>query len=100
MKTTSFRLACYGCDAAIDGTADQKDAKAAGWRNIKRQQSYQEATTTYEPDDAPPGYSVLDWYTHIGDCPDCAAELERMSKRATDSTATSVRGVRDERSGK
>lgn len=68
-----IRLACIGCDRQdFDGITPRElsQAIANGWRHVRREQTYAEACRTY--DEPPPGYSALDWWTHLGWCPDCA----------------------------
>ena len=65
-----IRLACVDCDRDdCDGVAEIP----AGWVDVSEVSSLAEALTTYEEGDGEPpeGYSVLDWYTHLGWCPDC-----------------------------
>jgi hypothetical protein len=49
-----------------------------GWKEVERVRSYREACETCtNPEDEPPEFSVLGWWTHIGYCPECAKELDR-----------------------
>jgi hypothetical protein len=81
MKTPTsgktIRLACDECDRDdMDGItyAELLAAKKAGWKGVIRVQTYAQSLKTYDhPADEPPGYSILDWMTHIGDCPECEA---------------------------
>lgn len=67
-KHGPYRLACQGCDRDdFDGVK----RLPKGWDYIRRVQSLKESLTTYDRDEYPKGYSVLDWYTHMGICPDC-----------------------------
>jgi hypothetical protein len=73
------RLACHDCDIDhFDGITEDElaDLIAKGeWQDIEEQRTYEEACRTYGPDEQePPGWSVLEWFTHIGLCPDCVAE--------------------------
>jgi hypothetical protein len=81
------RLACRECARDdMDGiTPGQLEAAlAAGWQNVSEFQSYEESCRTYELHETPPpGYSVLDWYTHIGLCPRCAAEEDARANERT-----------------
>ena len=74
------RLACRECDREDFDCISQPQLDAApslGWQDIGFVQSGRDAFTTYDnPEQAPPGYSVLDWYTHLGLCPDCARRRE------------------------
>ncbi len=64
-----IRLACMDCDR------DDHDGilrVPAEWGDVCKVQSYEDACKVYDnPDDAPPNYSVLDWFTHLGQCPEC-----------------------------
>jgi hypothetical protein len=68
------RLACLECDREDhDFLTPARLAELEGWEGITQVQSYADAIKTYDrPDDAPPGFCALDWYTHLGICPDCA----------------------------
>ena len=75
----TIRLCCnaVGCAEHDFITATQLRRLKQGWKNVGRFQTYAQSIKTYDdPHDAPAGYSVLDWYTHLGDCPDCAEEAE------------------------
>lgn len=70
---TKIRLACMVCDREdFDGISAQqlKAAIRGGWKHVGRVQSYRESCSTTEK----PGYSVSDWWTHLGWCPDCVTE--------------------------
>lgn len=63
------RLACFHCDREdFDGVSNlPKD-----WEDIGRVQTYHQAIKTYvDPSKTSPEFSVLDWFTHLGICPDC-----------------------------
>lgn len=69
-RTGPIRLRCRGCNEGHDGIL----AIPAGWHAIEEIQSLEDSMTTYDgPDDPEPpkGYSVMDWETHDGFCPDC-----------------------------
>lgn len=71
----TIRLACRSCDRAdFDGItpAELARAIASGWREVQHEQTYAEACRTRA--DPRPGYSVFDWWTHLGWCPDCATD--------------------------
>ena len=76
----TIRLACMACDRSdFDGITSRelKKAIANGWTAVERYQTYPESCRTYDdPTKAPPGYSSLDWWTHLGWCPDCAHLLD------------------------
>jgi hypothetical protein len=78
MARKTIRLACMVCDRAdFDGItqAELRKAIRAGWKHVERQQTYRQACKTYSSTDkAPRGYSVLEWWTHLGYCPNCAVE--------------------------
>ena len=75
-RSRTIRLACLICDRQdFDGisAAELRQAIRAGcWTDVERLQTYRQACQTHAvPATAPPGYSVLDWWTHLGICPDC-----------------------------
>lgn len=76
----TIRLACVDCDRSDkDGiTADElSECVRLGWSGVRRYQSYEDSVRAYDdPADAPPGYSVLDWFTHLGTCPECVVAGE------------------------
>jgi hypothetical protein len=75
MTTATIRLACSDCDRADKDniTPDQlEQCKAEGWTHISQEQTFEQSCRVYDnPDDAPAGYDVTAWYTHLGVCPDC-----------------------------
>lgn len=66
-----YRLACNKCDREdFDGVK----VLPTDWEDISECQSLAAALSTYDDEgdpDPPPGYSVLDWWTHLGTCPEC-----------------------------
>jgi hypothetical protein len=78
--TARIRLACAFCDREdCDGiTEDELAGKVdGGWESITERQTYQESIQVYDdPAEAPPDYSVFDWWTHVGYCPDCLEDLK------------------------
>lgn len=70
-----MRLACESCDRDdYDGiTPAELKALLPTWGEIAQVQSYKESLRTITPEEASDklGESVLDWYTHIGQCPEC-----------------------------
>lgn len=73
------RLGCDQCDRDdCDGISETMLELMKGvWEDIAYVQSYEQAIKIYEnPDDAPPGFSALDWWTHLGLCPDCKNHIE------------------------
>jgi hypothetical protein len=74
----TIRLACRVCDRDdLDGitAAQLKRAIKNGWKDVERVQTYAQACRTYKKsEDEPPGFSRLDWWTHLGNCPDCPCE--------------------------
>ena len=71
----TIRLACCHCDRRdMDGITPSKLRKLIrhGWEDVDRYQTYRQACRVYRnPAREPPGYSILDWWTHLGTCPDC-----------------------------
>lgn len=78
MQEPSIRLGCRFCDRDDKDflTAEQLElAKAEGWTDIEPNQTEEAALQTYDhPSAEPPGFSVFDWQTHEGTCPDCQDE--------------------------
>ena len=78
MAKKTIRLACMVCDRTdFDGITPKQlaQAKRDGWKDVERQQTYRQACRTYDdPAKAPPGHSALDWWTHLGYCPECKSE--------------------------
>ena len=72
----TIRLACATCDRHdCNGisAAELKHAIKNGWKEVSRVQNYRESCKTCtNSDDAPRGYSVFEWWTHLGLCPECA----------------------------
>lgn len=66
-----IRLACNSCEREdFDGVR----LLPGDWEDIGEVQSLQAALSVYddtEEDPEPRGYSVLDWWTHLGTCPEC-----------------------------
>lgn len=98
-ETKTIRLACNSCDRDDgDGISEVELSAciAAGWRDVHQVQTYEQACYTWEPDEngeppQPDGYSVLDWMTHYGTCPECAGEeaaeeVRRVLRRAKEAT--------------
>ena len=64
-----IRLACIECDTnAFDGI----DKIPEAWGSVSEFQSFEDSLAYVSPYDKT--HSVLDWYTHLGLCPDCQAE--------------------------
>lgn len=78
------RLACDNCDCdEYDGITEEQLAAVAdaGWDGVSQVQTWEEAIKVYDdPAAEPPGYSVLDWWTHIGTCPDCLAVQQPIAQ--------------------
>jgi hypothetical protein len=71
-----YRLGCSGGCTRDD--FDGVKELPSDWQDIGEVQSLKNSLTTYETEDdgdPPPGYSVMDWETHRGICPDCAAAV-------------------------
>ncbi len=64
-----FRLGCVECSRDdFDGVKELP----TDWQDIQERQSLKQALSTYDEEaEEPPGYSVMDWETHIGLCPKC-----------------------------
>lgn len=61
-----IRLACRYCDTQdADGVAEIPP----DWSNVVEVQSHAESLEEIPPDD--PVRSPLEWYTHLGICPEC-----------------------------
>jgi hypothetical protein len=74
------------CDRQdFDGITADELAKAIqqGWTEVDEVQTYAESCKTYSADEAPKGHSALDWWTHLGWCPDCRAEEEFHATKPT-----------------
>jgi hypothetical protein len=73
-----IRLACSNCDRSDRDCITEAQlaaCQAEGWTDIDFFQTYEQSVTSSDnPADAPPGYDVTAWYTHLGLCPDCRAE--------------------------
>lgn len=67
-KRGPYRLGCQSCDR---GDFDGVKRLPRNWDDVRRIQSLKESLTTYEGERPPPGFSVMDWETHMGICPDC-----------------------------
>ena len=61
-----IRLACFYCDT---DECDGIDEVPPDWTEVEEFQSYAESLEEVAPDD--PARTPLDWYTHLGVCPDC-----------------------------
>ena len=69
-----IRLACDTCDREDkDGISEAElaDLATKGWSGITFMQSHEQSIQTFDPEDAPPGFDVTAWYTHVGTCPEC-----------------------------
>jgi hypothetical protein len=74
LEDARVRLACSECDRQEkDGiTPKELDAcLAEGWTDISEVQTYEQSIIYENPKDAPPGFDVTAWHTHLGLCPDC-----------------------------
>lgn len=66
-----YRLGCSNC---FRDDFDGVKALPTDWKDVCEKQSLTAALTTYESEEdgePPAGYSVLDWETHVGLCPEC-----------------------------
>ncbi len=71
-KNGPYRLGCSG--GCFRDDFDGVKELPADWKDIFEVRTLADALTTYEDDedgDPPPGYSVMDWETHRGLCPNC-----------------------------
>ncbi len=71
-KHGPIRLGCRNCFREdMDGIR----LFPGDWEDIGEAQSLRDSLSTYDGNDyddpPPPGYSVLDWWTHLGNCPEC-----------------------------
>jgi hypothetical protein len=77
MQRKTIRLACRECDRDDGDGITRSDLRKAikqGWREVERVQTYRQACKTYDDSwDEPEGFSKLEWWTHLGLCPECAA---------------------------
>lgn len=69
MTRNLFRLACHQCDRDDFDGVDKLPKK---WADITKVQSLQDSRR--QVDDGDKIRSPLDWYTHVGTCPDCQQE--------------------------
>ena len=74
------RLACEFCDRDDCDWMTHDELEdclwIGGWTAIQQFQDLEFSQEIYEDlDEAPEGWSVLDWYTHLGICPDCQNEM-------------------------
>ncbi len=78
MDSATIRLACEACgrdDKDFITPEQLEQCKAEGWTDINQVQSFEESCRTYDdPAEAPDGFDVTAWYTHVGTCPDCQTE--------------------------
>ena len=63
-----IRLACMFCDREdFDGV----DAVPADWFSVDEAQTYEASVRTIDMNHSDNRESVLDWFTHLGVCPEC-----------------------------
>ena len=66
-----YRLECRGgCGRQMDGVK----TLPIDWTDIEEVRSLRDALSTYDDEgdpDPPPGFSLCDWETHCGLCPEC-----------------------------
>lgn len=61
-----IRLACFYCDT---DECDSVDEVPPGWTEVEESQSDATSLEDVSPND--PLRSPLEWYTHLGVCPEC-----------------------------
>jgi hypothetical protein len=67
-----IRLACMNCDRDdCDGITPAQLAQAiqSGWVDVTEEQSYERSLEEVPLDS--PDRSAMEWWTHLGWCPDC-----------------------------
>lgn len=75
-----IRLACVSCNRT---DCDMITRIPKGWIEVERVQSFRQSCQTYDDlEKQPPGFSVLQWWTHLGICPDCQAHAASISLAA------------------
>jgi len=76
----NIRLSCGQCDSHFELITEEQLAALVddGWRDVSEFQSYEDATAESDIDD--PGSRVMEWYTHLATCPDCAAREDADDK--------------------
>ena len=75
-----IRLACTECDRSDKDGIDEEQLEAClleGWTDITFIQAYEQSLQTYEPGEGPPGFDAMEWWTHLGTCPDCNRSTDR-----------------------
>lgn len=81
-----IRLACTRCDRdEFDGITEKHlELIRPTWGDISEEQSWEESNTIWEDWQCQKwGRSNLDWWTHLGACPDCLAASEVVTDEAT-----------------
>lgn len=87
------RIACMSCDTEeLDHvTVDALfQCIEDGWIGVSYRQTYEESRATYNGagEEAPPDFSLFDWYTHMGTCPECDSKQTSSLFSNRDSLAT------------
>jgi hypothetical protein len=81
----TIRLGCWECMRSDkDGItpAELKACELSGWQDIERRQTLRQSRQTFSSGRRPPkSFSILDWETHLGTCPECARESEERGER-------------------
>lgn len=75
-----IRLACIVCDREdYDGISEKELQQAIvdGWTGVERAQTYEEAVRSVPLEESSDTSSVLDWFTHLGWCPECNPDKDR-----------------------
>jgi hypothetical protein len=100
-RRSTVRLACIQCDTEqCDGITPeqlQQLIDTGQWQNVHQVQSYEQATRPIHPKEVQLvgscGWSepsVLDWYTHLGLCPDCQQPGSDQSWKSAATTTCSI----------
>ena len=85
-----YRVACDNCDCdELDGVRELPEWGKDG--SPVEVQSLKAALSTYDDPgdpDPPKGYSVMDWFTHIGTCLECQQAQEESARNKAEAVST------------
>lgn len=77
MSKGKIRLCCYGCDRDDHDGITPKQLRECGWSDVVEVQSHKRAVEVHNCMISEPlEWSVFDWYTHQGYCPECQEKPE------------------------